>query len=264
VSKEVAKPVIYGVVETKNCVLDYKPFLNLRSSYKISDDKLYISDFSLSDIIRGSGTFQLCEPFAVNAGLSVNNLSLSWLASALGSKGGSSIVSGTANIKAEFKGVMANLRSDIRLDVRKGSIWTMDFESLSAHMKGDGALVHIEDSRINRDSGDLVIAGEMDLKKIGKTSIFSNIHLVGDDRAINWDGWNSSKVQNVREVTMKKKITDDIDFGFRKYTSEDTIDEGMKYGDEVQLEYKLHPNDSIKVMAGQDKNFFGLEHKNKF
>ena len=38
----------------------------------------------------------------------------------------------------------------------------------------------------------------------------------------------------------------------------------MKYGDEVQLEYKLHPNDSLKVTVGQDKDFLGLEHKDKF
>ena len=63
---------------------------------------------------------------------------------------------------------------------------------------------------------------------------------------------------------MKKKINDDIDIDFKKFTSEDTIDESLKYGDEVQLEYKLHPNDSLKVMVGQDKEFLGIEHKDKF
>ena len=94
--------------------------------------------------------------------------------------------------------------------------------------------------------------------------MFGNIRLVGDDKAINWDGWDTSKVQDIREVTMKKRITDDIDLDFKKFTSEGAVDERLKYGDEIQLEYKLHPNDSLKVMVGQDKEFLGIEHKDKF
>ena len=159
---------------------------------------------------------------------------------------------------------MAKLRSNIEMDVKKGSIATLAFESLNAHFKGEGPIITIEDSRIIRDSGYFVLAGDMDLRKMGKGSMFANLRLVGDDKAIDWDGWNTSKVQNIREITMKKRINDDIDIDIKKVASEGNIDESLRYGDEVQLEYKLHPNDVLKVTVGQDKDFFGLEHKNKF
>ena len=262
--REVQKTAVQGTIETKNCVLNYKPFLNLKAAYRIADGSLTVSDLSLSDIIKGHGTFQLREPFNTNAVLTINNLSLSWLALALGAKNASSIVSGTINAKCDFKGPMANLRSNIEMEVRKGTIATLGFETLSAHLKGDGPVIRIDDSRITRESGYFVLAGDMDLRKMGKTSMFANLRLVGDDKAITWDGWYTSKVQNVREVTMKKKITDDIGLDFKKFTSEDVIDESLKYTDEVQLEYKLHPNDSLKIMVGQDKDFLGIEHKDKF
>ena len=262
--REVRKTAVQGTIETKNCVLNYKPFLNLKAAYRIADGSLTVSDLSLSDIIKGHGTFQLREPFNTNAALTINNLSLSWLAFALGAKNASSIVSGTINAKCDFKGPMANLRSNIEMEVRKGTIATLGFETLSAHLKGDGPVIRIDDSRITRESGYFVLAGDMDLRKMGKTSMFANLRLVGDDKAITWDGWYTSKVQNVREVTMKKKITDDIGLDFKKFTSEDVIDESLKYTDEVQLEYKLHPNDSLKIMVGQDKDFLGIEHKDKF
>ncbi|MDO8525382.1 MAG: hypothetical protein Q7S07_02720 [Candidatus Omnitrophota bacterium] len=261
---EVKESVIQGVVEIRNCVLNYKPFLNLRASYRISGGNLFVSDLSLSDIFKGGGTFQLREPFNTNARLTVNNLSLSWLALALGAKDTSAVISGTANVRCDFKGPAAKLRSNIDLEVRDGDIADLSFEFLSAHLKGDGPLIRIEDSRITRESGSFVLAGEMDLRKIGKSSIFENIRLVGDDKAVNWDGWETSKVNNIREVRMKKTISDEIDIDFKKFTSENTIDESLKYADEVQLEYKLHPNDSLKVMIGQDKEFLGIEHKNKF
>ncbi|MFA6320781.1 MAG: hypothetical protein WCY36_02855 [Candidatus Omnitrophota bacterium] len=261
---EVKRSIVRGAIETKNTLLDYKPFLNLKTMYGVSDGCLTIYDFSFSDIVKGSGTFQLREPFNINSVVTLNNLSLSWLALVMGVKDASSIVSGTANAKFELKGPMANLRSNVNVDIKKGSIYILEFESLSAHFKGDGPLIRIEDSRIIRDSGYFVLAGDMDLRKIGKSSLFENIRLVGDDKAINWDGWHTSKVQNIREITMKKRITDDINVNFKKTTTEDIIGEGFKYGDEVQLEYKLHPNDSLTVKVGQDKDFMGIEHKNKF
>ena len=261
---EVRKTAVQGMIETRNCILNYRPFLNLKASYKIEDGSLFISDLSLGDIFKGTGTFQLREPFNMNAALTVNNLSLSWIALALGAKDASAILSGSLNAKCEFKGPMANLRSNIQMEVRKGTIATLDFECLSAHFKGDGPLMRIDDSRITRESGYFVVAGEMDLRKMGRGSMFEKLRLVGDDKAINWDGWDTNKVQNIREIRMKKRINDDIDLNFKNFTSEDTIDESLKYGDEVQLEYKLHPNDSLKVMVGQDKEFLGLEHKDKF
>lgn len=261
---EVKRSIIQGSVETKNALLDYKPFLNMRTSYKISDGYLEIPDLNFSDIFRGSGTFQLRKPFNTNAVFTINNLSLSWLAVVLNAKNTSSEVSGTANAKFEFKGPISNLRSNINVDVKKGSISTFEFESLSARFKGDGPLMQIEDSRIVRESGCFVLAGDMDLRKIGKDNFFENVRLVGDDKAVNWDGWHTSKVQNIREITMKKRINDDINLNFKKFTAEDIIDEGLKGSDEVQLEYKLHPNDSLTVKMGQDKDFMGIEHKNKF
>ena len=262
---EIKKPVITGWVETKNCVLNYKPFLNLKALYRIVDSNLEISEVSFSDIVKGHGSFLLREPFTTNATFTANNLSLSWLALALvGAKNGPSIVSGTLNGKCDLKGPLANLRSNTQIDVRKGAIATLSFENLSAHFKGDGPLIRIEDSRITRESGCFVLAGDIDLRKIGKGSLFGNIRLVGDDKAINWDGWDTSKLNNIREVRMKKRINDDIDINFKKFTSEDTIDESLKSKDEVQLEYKLHPNDSLKVMVGQDEEFLGIEHKDKF
>ncbi len=261
---EVKRSIIQGNIETKNFVLNYKPFVNLKAVFKVSDGYLEVIELNLADIIKGFGAFQLREPFNVNSVITANNLSLSWLALALGAKDASSILTGTANAKFEFKGPASSLRSNINLDVKKGSIATLEFENLYAHIRGDGAIMRIEDCRITRESGFFIIAGDIDLSKIGKSSLFENIGIVGDDKAINWDGWHASKVQNVSEITMKKRINDDLSLKFKKVTSEDTIDESLKYGDEVQLEYKLNPNDSLTMQVGQDNDFMGIEHKNKF
>lgn len=255
---------VYGSVETRNCLINYKPFLNLKADFEADRDKFEIKRFSLSDVFIGNGSFQTEDPHDIEYFMLINNLSLNWLALALGSDEEKAMLTGTMSGKLAVKGPVSRPQSDIKIEVRNGSMGGLDFEFLSAHFKGDGSAINIEDSRVTRDSGYFVIAGNMDLKNIGKNSLFESIRLVGDDKAVNWDGWNTTRVQNMSEVSMKKRLNDDLSLDFKKFISDDTVDEAVKKDDEVQLEYKLHPNESLKMTIGQDRDFLGLEHKNKF
>ena len=63
---------------------------------------------------------------------------------------------------------------------------------------------------------------------------------------------------------MRKKLNEDFDVGFKKVVADDKIDASLRSSDEVRLDYKLQPNDSLRVTVGQESNFFGFEHKDKF
>jgi hypothetical protein len=151
-----------------------------------------------------------------------------------------------------------------RFDIKDGTLATLDFDYLTATIKGEFPFVKIEYSRVNRKSGYFSLSGEMDLRRAGRDNIFDDIKLVTDDGAISWDDWRSTKVQDVHEYSMRKNITDDLGVSFKKFVAEDSIDESLRDKDEVRLEYKLDSNDSLKVMMGQDKDFFGFEHRDKF
>jgi len=255
---------IEGELAVKKLVLNYKPFLDVKAAYRISGGILKISEFDLEDAFKGSGSVVLNKPYKMDLALTANNVSLQWLMSALGANDAASIVSGTMNGKFRLEGTPKNLKLSAKLDIRKGTLSTLDFDSLSATLKGDLPIVRIEESRISRESGYFSLAGELDLSKMGKNNLFEDIRIATDDKAITWDGWDSKNVQGVQEVRMKKKVTDDFGIDFKKFITEDKIDESVRETDEVYLEYKLHPNESLRMMVGQDKNFLGLEHKDKF
>ena len=99
---------------------------------------------------------------------------------------------------------------------------------------------------------------------MGRGNLFDDIKLVSDDNAITWDELNTAQSQYSQEITMTKKLTDDMSIDFKKVIGEGRIDESLRDHDEVQFEYKLHPNESLKMMMGQDGSFLGLEHKDKF
>jgi len=253
-----------GDLETKNLILNYKPFLDLKTSYKISGGVLNISELSLGEGFKGYGSVTLKRPYNIDIDLVANNVSISWLLLNLGSKDTTPLMSGTMNGKFDFNGSLTNLKSSAHIEIRKGTISGMEFDYLSAILKGEGPILRIDDSRITRESGYFVLIGEMDLRRLGKNTFFDDIKMGSDDKAITWDGWDVAKREGVQEVRMKKKLSDDVNLDFKKFITDEKIDESIGQTDEVQLEYKLHPNDSLKMMVGQDKDFLGFEHKDRF
>jgi len=63
---------------------------------------------------------------------------------------------------------------------------------------------------------------------------------------------------------MQKRLNDDLNIDFKKVFADDRVDESLRNTDEVGVEYKLQPNDSLKLSVGAEKDFFGYEHKDKF
>ena len=259
-----AGSVLRGEFETRNLILNYRPVPDIKICYSVAGDNLNIDDARIGDIFRITGKLLLKYPNNMEMVLTSNNVSLSWLFIALGAKDASEILTGTMNGKFELKGTGNRLKMAARIDIRKGQMAELDFEALSATLKGDLPYLRIEDARITRQSGFFTLEGEIDIRKIGKNAFFDNIKLSSPDNAINWDGWKSARVQDVQEIRMNKRINDDINIDFKKFVADEKVDESIKDNDEVGFEYKLHPKDSLKMVVGKDREFLGLEHKDKF
>ncbi|MBI5124557.1 MAG: hypothetical protein HZA72_03980 [Candidatus Omnitrophica bacterium] len=255
--------VLEGEVEVKNIILDYKPFSDVKASYRISGETLEVSNLDFGRIFYLNGKFGLREPHIIDVQAVTDNVSLSQVLS-MANPRYVSFLSGQMNSKWELKGPLDNLKSKVRLEVRNGSITEMNFQFLSANLKGDGPLVRIEDSRITRESGYFVLAGDIDMRKFGKDSLFEGIKITDAENALLWDAYDTAKWQDVREFRMKKKVSEDLNVGFKKFVADEKVDESIWEKDEYKLEYSLHPKDSLTMKYQYGKNFFGLEHKDKF
>lgn len=253
-----------GQFEIKNLIINYKPFLDTKGSFTLSDNELEITEFNAGDMLIMRGRAALRPPHTLDLTLTMNNVNLSWLVTSLGGAEPKDILTGTMNAKINIAGPAQKSRLTVRLDMKKGTIGTLDFDSLSVNMKGDLPFLKIEDSRITRQSGSFSLAGEMDLRKIGKGSLFDGIKLASDERAINWDGWESVERPGVEEIRMKKKLGEDFNIDIKKFVNDQRIDESIRDNDEIGIEYKLNQNKTLKMVVGQEKDFVGFEHKDKF
>lgn len=253
-----------GKFFTDKIVLNYTPFLGLAASYKISSDSFELVSLEMENSFSGSGKLFFREPRTLDVTVLARNVNLNWLMGVLGARDATEILSGTMNGKFELKGLLDDIRSDTHLEIRKGTMATLDFDFLTADFKGEGPVLRIEDSRITRESGYFALAGEIDLRRAGKPTLFDNIRMASDDSAINWDSMDTRNLQGVKEVHMNKKVMEGINIDFKKFLKEERLDESSRYEDEVKLEYKLDTNESLKMMLGSNNDFFGIEHKDRF
>jgi len=261
--KNIAQDGLEGELEAKNIVLNYKPFNDVRASYRVSKDILEVKGLDLGRICYVNGKFGLHEPYIVDAVAVTDNVSLDQTLAIFNPRYASS-VAGTMNSRWELKGPAKNLKSKVRVEIKKGRVLEMKFESLSADFKGEGPIITIDDSRITRESGSFVLAGYMDLTRIGKDSLFENLKIASGENTVLWDGYDRAKWQDVSEFRMTKKVTEGLDVGFKKFINDERVDESVRDRDEYEVSYNLHPNDSLKMKFSDGKNFFGLEHKDKF
>lgn len=256
-------PGIEGELSSESLIVNFRPLLKLKSNYSING-KRCVYNVLLGDGIKASGNVFLEKPYPMDLTVLVNNISINWLLSSLGVQDSASILSGTMNGKFAFNGPAAKPELKAHMEIRGGTISSLDFEYLSANLKGELPVIAIEDSRITRESGYFALGGEVDFSKAGKTNMFDRIKIASDDRAITWDGWNTTKGLDFQEITMKKRLGETINLGFKKFISNEMIDESLRGKDQVEVEYKLHPTESLKMIIGQNNDFVGLEHKDKF
>ncbi|MBI5144322.1 MAG: hypothetical protein HZA30_04570 [Candidatus Omnitrophica bacterium] len=252
-----------GEAATKNLILNYKPFSNLKASYKISKGMLEISNLEVGKDFTIYGNVGIKEPHSIDIVIMANNANLSWLFSVMHPQS-AGYLTGTMNGKFKLTGTFANPRLNARFDVRQGKLADVDFKHLNASLKGEGPIIRIEDSRITRESGYFVLGGEIDLSKAGSGSMFERVKIASSDAAIIWDGWDTMKMRDIQELRMKKRMSEEVDLSFKKYIADARIDESVRDTDQYELEYNLNPNENLKFRLGQDRDFFGLEHKDRF
>lgn len=252
-----------GEFKTSDLTLNYKPYMNIGASYKISDGIMHLRNVELGKNIKLEGQISLNRPYAMDFTLTTDNLNLNNTIASLVANY-TPVISGTLNAKFNVSGPANKLKMAGRMEMKQGMIGLLDFEYLSANLRGDLPMVRIEESRITRQSGYLSLGGEIDLSRVGRGNPFEGIKLTSDETAIMWDIWDTTKTHNLRQIQMTKKVNDDINFGFKKFIDDKNIDESLREKDEMELEYKLHPNESLKMSIGQDNDFIGLEHKDKF
>jgi len=256
-------PSFTGELIAKNLIINQRPFGDVRASFGVRGRVLSIANFSMGSQIRMKGDISLQGPlYPVDLSIVVDNLNITEVLVNVRYRD-VAFVSGFLSAKATVKGPVR--KPDVRcaLEVHRGNIGDLSFNSLTATLAGMGPIVTIDEARINREHGHLTVTGDLDLRDVGRPNLFENIQMFTDDKNLVWNGWDISKETSSAEVWAVANMTDDAGIAFKTYMEDERVDPRDRQS-EFEVEYKIFDNHALKMRFGEDTEFVGLEHKEKF
>jgi len=255
-----------GRLKTASLIINQRPFRDIDLHFQLTlplnhtqtfldRSMLDIKNLKLGkDIMVWGRVFLESPEYPIDITIVVDNLNITQLLLDLKVKMPElSYISGLASAHFSLKGPLSKLESSGRLDIKKGNLGQIIFETLSLSLKGNGPLLRITDSRINKSEGYMLMQGEMDLRNFNN-DLFQDV----------WEGWNIVK-ENTGDLRIRatKPISDRMSIGFKTFVNDenDTQDDRRS---SLELEYKLYKKDSLKMRMGAEQEYFGLEHTERF
>jgi len=257
-------PILTGVINTEKTIINYKPCKELSLQFALRKKVFEILGLKWGKSFRLVGKIELIEPHNIELVALLDGTKLDELVSYIG-ENIASVISGTVNGKLEVEGPLANPTSKGHITARVGKIGDIYYENAVIHLLGKGPMITIGDSRIYKETGYLLLGGELDLRKLGKRNIFEDMVVKTDDQTIVWEGWDITREPAGDQVSLKKKVNEDVEVGFKAPLAEGDRDwqESNNKG-EIELQYKIKGNQNLKMQLKGEEEFLGVERKIKF
>lgn len=256
-------------ISFKNLIINYTPLfkdIDIQGEYIRKANLIKISSISVGDknkkIIGGYGKIGLSNGKYIDLYLTIRDLLLEEF---ILTKYNEEIASGIMNGELRMKGPLERVKTNAHFDVQNGKIQDLEFQSLITALKGEGNVINIEDGRIIKEEGNLIMSGEIDFGLFPDSKAFDDLKIETDQRVAVWNGWEISKRFESEKIKAQKKLAKDITFSFETYVNKDFLKtDQTDRENEIEVEYKLDKNESLKMRLKDRESFLGLEHKVKF
>lgn len=256
-------------ISFKNLIINYTPLfkdIEIQGEYIRKTNLISISSISVVDkykkIIGGHGKIDFSNGRYVDLYFIIKDLMLEEF---ILTKYNEEIATGIMNGELRIKGPLERVKTNAHFDVQNGKIQNLEFQSLIAALKGEGHIINMEDGRIIKEGGNLIMSGEIDFSLFPDSKAFDNLKIETDQRVAVWSGWEISKRFESGKIKAQKKLAKDIAFSFETYVNKDFLKaDQTDRKNEIGVEYKLDKNESLKMRLKDKESFLGLEHKVKF
>lgn len=255
-------PIFKGLIKTQNLIINYKPFDEIKASWLLKKDELFITSLELGDKYRLFGKLNLNRPYNMDLDLSINGAAVEdWLVFSKYAEKGD--FAGLMNGRLNIQGPLKEPTTKGAFSLKDGNLRELRFDSINFNLNGKGPILKIDDSKITKADGYLYINGEIDVRKLGNRNVLEDMRIETDQKVIVWEGWDISKDTHTSEVKLNKEVAEDIDVIFKTYSNSGAVNDERKRN-EIGLDYKIRKDDSINVRMKEDGAFVGVEHKIKF
>lgn len=256
-----------GYMATSGTIIDYNPVNELEVSFQLSEQTFTLSSLKFGHSYEILGNLDLSRPYPLNLNLTITRAQVSDLLIFAKNKIDKDIVSGELNGGVEITGSWLNgLETKGRLEGQNGNIGAIKYESANINLKGRGAVIYFDDSRIFRpeEGKYLALNGFIDLGKLGSSNLLHDLKISSDEKTIIWSGWDITKKPEETKLSFQKSVGHEFKVGFSGFINNEMEDDLKKDKSAVELQYNLSQNRSLKLKLKENEEIIGMEHKIEF
>lgn len=250
-----------GHIYSSESVVNLKPINEINLRFSIDRDHLILEHFDWGQNYILLGEVALREPFSTDLQFMIDEARMRDLVS-LFSYGNQDLIRGIMTADIAINGRLRQLATKGHLEIKDGRMGNIDFERMKVNFRGEGPILYVSKSRVEREEGDLFLEGSADLRAFGRNIFLKDLKMCADGRTMIWDGWDISKADDAPQLKLEKSVDENLKVKFRTFMNdENLIDQPKK--DEWELQYKMGKK-KIKMRLKDQEDFVGLEHKNEF
>jgi len=252
--------LLEGRLSSSGTVINHQPFSEFESRFSLDlvSKKLSIQRLIISGHYFLQGDIDLYPPYPAKISLDIQNAPMDnimlfsqekpkWT---LGDRFSGALAISGSLLKPFCKG---------KLSAGKGVFKNARYDSIEVNMEGTYPLLPLYNSRIYKPEGNIAIVGALNFEA---KNLFQDVKLVSNGNIV-WNGWDISRKPYSDLIEMEKELGEEIKIGFKGYIQDET-NYGRQDGGEVELEFKVDENQSLKMKMRENEDTLGYEHSVKF
>jgi len=250
-------------IDTEASIFNYSPMDEIASSFLVDKRSIRVIYLKIGHIVAASGNFNIKPPRRAQAKINFSdfNLDMPFLLADKENPGISGKLSGDICIN----GLLSKPDIGVKFAAKDGHFDAVDYDAMLINGDGKWPYLRIYDSRIVHGDSAIMLEGELDLTRISDETFMENLSITTDDNTIQWEGWDITKVDESREFSLKRGLSNGVSVGYKNYMDDETKYDIDKPRDEFQLEYDLLDDESvIEFKAKEDEEFLGFRKKYSF
>lgn len=252
--------ILSGYIALTGNILNYYPFKDIKLFFALKPDSLDVLSLEIGHQLRVYGSLKSFTDKIVDMTLVANNFDLN---DYFGTKTKQLPVRGSFNGKIKVTGPLPQPEVSGKLWSDGGYVDKLNYNLMALNIKGRWPVMDLGGSRINTDSAQLFINGEVDMNRVKEKNFYDDLTISTDQKVIILEGWEIQRPEAGSSIKGSKNINEDVTINFKAYMNEETwMDDNRE--DELELEYKLKEDNSLKMKLKKDESFFGAEHKISF
>ncbi len=253
----------YVMLRADNLVVNKRPFWGFvaEGRFLAEKDAIVFENVKWGNGFTLSGRVEVKEPYVSDLKLVFSEVDTGKINAMFGNT--KFPVSGLAEGDVAFTGPIKKAGVKGRFFVGDGVAGNMEFRSISAELEGKLPVIKVVDSRVVKESGHLIVNGEMDFSKLRENKVFEKMIFETDNRSAAWGEWQAS---DRKENGRVEAPTGQANVGaFPGDNGKDQANNGKGPAqNEPGMKYKLNEGNGLKVEIDDSGDLSGLEHKIEF